>query len=96
MSDATLRSAEGFILILILVSYGLAYTVRRLRRRRPDLAIGLPVLVGVALRLLAVAAINATGLQAQLRGGDETTFLDWAHRLAGTVGLVHERGQGRG
>jgi hypothetical protein len=84
MSDATLRNAEGFILVLILVSYGLAYTVRRLRRRRPDLAIGLPVIVGVALRLLAVAAINSTGLQSQLRGGDETTFLDYARTVAGT------------
>jgi hypothetical protein len=84
LSDATLRNAEGFILVLILVSYGLAFTVRRLRRRRPGLAIGLPVVVGVALRLLAVAAINATGLQSQLRGGDETTFLDLARTVAGT------------
>jgi hypothetical protein len=82
MSDVALRNAEGFILILVLVSYGLAYTVRRLRRRRPDLAIGLPIMVGVTLRLLAVAAINATGLQGQLRGGDETTFLDFARAVA--------------
>ena len=84
MSDATLRNVEGFILVLIVVSYALAYTVRRLRRRRPDFAIGLPVIVGVVLRLLAVVAINATGLQSQLRGGDETTFLDLARTVAGT------------
>jgi len=84
MSDTTLRSAEGLILTLLAVSYALAYTVRRLRRRREGFRVGLPIAVGVTLRLLAVVAINATGLSAQLRGGDETTFLDLAGVLAGT------------
>ena len=84
MSDGML-SAENLILMLLAVCGVLAYTIRRLRRRRPDFAVGLPVAVGVALRLLAVAAINATGsLQAQLRGGDEQTFLSLANVLAST------------
>jgi hypothetical protein len=84
MSDSTLR-AEDLILVLVIVSGALMYTIRRLRRRRPNLNIGLPVAVGVGLRLLAIVAINATGsLQAQLRGGDEITFLTYARVLAGT------------
>src|SRR5580698_5304929 len=84
MSDGTL-TAEDFVLVLLAVGGALAYTIARLRRRRPELAIGAPIAVGVAIRLLAVAAVNATGsLQAQLRGGDEQTFLDLANVLAST------------
>ncbi|HEY2201767.1 MAG TPA: hypothetical protein VGH56_07760 [Solirubrobacteraceae bacterium] len=84
MSDITLRRAEGLVLVVALVSYALAFTVRRLRRRRPDFRIGAPLIVGVALRIAAVVAINATSLQTQLRGGDEETFLAYARELAGT------------
>jgi hypothetical protein len=84
MSDAALRSAEGLILTVLVVSYILVFVIRRLRRRRAGLRIGLPIFVGVSLRLLAVAGINATDLQSQLRGGDEETFLSLAHILAGT------------
>ena len=84
MSDGTLR-AENLILVLLVVSGALACAIRRLQRRRPDFTIGRAVAVGVALRLMAVAAINATGsLQAQLRGGDEQTFLSLANVLAST------------
>jgi len=82
MPDSTL-TAENLILVLLVVSGVLAYTIKQLRRTRPDFHIGLPVAVGVVLRLLAVAAINATGsLQSSLRGGDEQTFLGLARVLA--------------
>ena len=84
MSDTALRRAEGLVLVAILVSYVLALVIRRLRRRRPDFRIGRPVIVGFGLRLLAVAAINATSVQSQLRGGDEETFLALARFLAAT------------
>ena len=84
MSDTTLRSAEGLILTLLAVSYALRYVVKRLQRRREFFRVGVPIAVGVALRLIAVVGINATGLSAQLRGGDETTFLDFANVLAGS------------
>ena len=84
MSDAMIRRAEGLILIVVLVVYVLAYVVGRLRRRRPDFHIGRPLIVGLTLRLGAVAAINATSLQTQLRGGDEETFLSLARALAAT------------
>ena len=84
MSDTTLRRAEGLVLIALLVSYVLAFVIRRLRSRRPGFRIGLPIIAGFGLRLLAVAAINATSVQAQLRGGDEETFLSFARYLAAT------------
>ncbi len=66
-------------------SWALIWIIRRLRQRRPDFKIGLPVANGVLLRLLVVGAINATGsLQSQLRGGDEQTFLFRAHELIST------------
>jgi hypothetical protein len=84
MSDATLRRAEGLILVALVVACALAYVLARLRRRRPDFRVGRPVCVGAAVRLLAVVAINATSIQAQLRGGDEGTFLSFARILAAT------------
>ena len=83
MSDTVLRT-EGLIVTVLVVSYLLVYVIKRLRRQRAELRIGVPIFVGVSMRLLAVAAINATGLQAQLRGGDEQTFLSLARTLAGT------------
>jgi hypothetical protein len=82
VSDPTIHRAEGLILVGVLVAYVLAFVVGRLRRRRPDFRIGRPVIVGFVLRLMAVAAINATSLQTQLRGGDEQTFLAFARVLA--------------
>ena len=84
MSDATLRRGEGLILVVLLVCYVLAFVVRRLARRRPDFHVARPLIIGLVLRLGAVAAINATSLQAQLRGGDEETFLSLARVLAAT------------
>ena len=85
MSDESLHNAEGVALTALVVFYVLAYVIVRLRRRRPDFRIALPVAIGIALRLAVVIAINSTGsLQAQLRGGDETTFLDEARVLAAT------------
>lgn len=84
MSDVMLRRVEALILVGAVVAYVLAFVITRLRRRRPDLRIGLPVAVGVGVRLLAVAGINATSVSASLRGGDEQTYLGFANILAGT------------
>jgi hypothetical protein len=84
MSDTLFRRTEGLMLIVLSVAYVLAYVVKRLQRRRPDFHIGRPLIVALTLRLGAVAAINATSLQTQLRGGDEETFLGLARTLAGT------------
>jgi len=84
MSDGTLRG-EYVVLVALIVFWTLAYAIKRLRRRRQDFNIWLPIAVGVAMRLFVVAVINATGsLQSQLRGGDEQTFLSLARILAPT------------
>lgn len=76
------QKAEVVILTALVVGYVLWYLVRKLGRSRPDQKIGLPVTVGFGLRLAAIAGIGLTGLQSTLRGGDETTFLDFARNLA--------------
>jgi hypothetical protein len=56
--------------------------VLRLGRSRPGFTIGRAIAVAFGIRLLAIIAINATGLGASLRGGDENTFLLYAQQLA--------------
>ena len=82
MSGASLQAAEGVILTTLVVGGVLWWLVRRLARSRPDLRIGGPIAIGFGLRLAAIAGIGLTGLGTTLRGGDETTFLDFAHYLA--------------
>ena len=60
----------------------LAFTLHRLKRRRPGFAIGMPIVVGVGIRLLAIAGVSSSGLETSLRGGDETTFLTYARLLS--------------
>jgi len=73
---------EGVIVAILLVGAALMLTLRWLSRVRPDFRVGAAVTVAYVVRLLAIAALNATGLGASLRGGDETTFLDYATHLA--------------
>lgn len=82
MTSSSLVSAETVIVVGLLVGYLLWFLVRKLAATRPDFKIQAPVLVGFALRLVAIAGISASGLQSALRGGDETTFLDLARALA--------------
>ncbi len=82
MSELSQHSALSTVLAGLLVAYGLYFVVRTLGRVHPGLAIGLPVALGFAARLLTVAAVDGTGLSASLRGGDETTFLTDAKELA--------------
>lgn len=82
MSSSTLHSAEATILATLIVAYALWFAVWRLRTRRPELRIGPPLAVGLAIRLAVSAGIGAAGLGPTLRGSDETTFLDAAKQLA--------------
>ena len=82
MSGNGIQNAEGVILVLIVVGFCLWYLVRVLGRSRPGFRIGLPLAVAFGLRLAAIAGIGLTGLSSTLRGGDETTFLAFAHNLA--------------
>lgn len=84
MTEHTLIDSQGLVVVLLLVVYALWASVAWMRRTRPELDIMGPVVVGLGLRLAATAAIGASGLQTQLRGGDEQTFLRYAHILADT------------
>jgi hypothetical protein len=84
VSGNSVGRVEGTLVVVLIVAYVLAFAITRLRRRRPELRIAGPIVAGVAVRLAAVAGISASGLQTQLRGGDEHTFLTYAHILAGT------------
>ena len=84
MSDKLVSDIEGLALTILVLSGILAFVMKRMRMTRPELAIGLPVVVGLGLRLLAIAGINSTGVSSQLRGGDESTFLSYAHAIAQT------------
>jgi hypothetical protein len=82
MSATNVENVEGVAVTVLVVGYVLWWLIRRLSRSRVELRIGLPVAIGFGLRLAAIAAIGITGLQSTLRGGDETTFLAYAHDLA--------------
>ncbi len=83
-SNSAVLGAETVIVAVLLVAFGLRFVLHRLQRTRPDFHVGEPLAVAVAIRLLAIAAVGATGLQETLRGGDESTFLLFANLLADT------------
>ncbi len=86
--------AAGIIITLLLVGVVLIYAVQRLGRTRSGFtAISRALMVAYGIRLLAILAVNATGIGSSLRGGDENTFLYLAEQLAasplGTGDLPH-------
>lgn len=97
MPDGSIQRTESFVVILLIVAYVLLYVIGRLRRTRPGFDIRTPAVAGVTLRVLAVVALNSVSVQSQLRGGDESTFLDYARAIAaspwGRGNLPHGRYQ---
>jgi hypothetical protein len=61
--------------------YAIWLLVAWLRRSRPGLTIGQPVLVAFVLRFLAAAVLGSVSIGSELRGGDENLFLARAHDL---------------
>jgi hypothetical protein len=78
------QEVEGVVFAILLVGLVILFLVRKLAASRPDFRVGAPLTVAFGLRLIAIAGISATGLEAALRGGDETTYLDLASILSRT------------
>jgi hypothetical protein len=75
----------GYELVALLVgAYALVFIVRRLSASRAGLAIGAPIAVAFAVRLLAAIGLDQTSIAVDLRGGDEFTFLSKATAIAHT------------
>lgn len=75
--------AAGVLIAILFVAVVIIFAILRLGRTRPGFTVvGKALAVAFLLRLLAIVAINATGIGASLRGGDESTFLAWAQGLA--------------
>jgi hypothetical protein len=82
LSDQDLFEALCVLIALLVSAYALHGLVRVLRRSREGLAIGRPLLVAFAVRLLAAVALGQLTVARDLRGGDELTFLQRAKGLA--------------
>ena len=82
--DTAIDRTLLLVMVVAFWAYAIVFVVRLLRRRRRALNVMAPLVVGYAVRVVAMAAVTATGVGSSLRGGDEITFLDHAHTLAGT------------
>jgi hypothetical protein len=82
LSIPTTDPAAGVAIAILFVGVVLIYVSLRLGRTRPGFGVAKAIAVAYAVRLLAIVAVNATGLGASLRGGDEDTFLFYARKLA--------------
>lgn len=80
--DNTIINVEDVVITTAAVGIGLFLLLKLLRRARPELGLMWPLSVGLALRLLVIAGLSVTGLGSTIRGGDEVTFMTWAHQVA--------------
>jgi hypothetical protein len=74
LTDQQIHDILAGLLTLIAVGWGLYFLLRWLGRSRRDLAIGTPVAVAVAIRVITAFGVSSTGVASSLRGGDETGF----------------------
>ena len=82
LSDQELFETLCVAIALLVSCYALYGLSRLLSRGREGFAIGRPLLVAFAVRLLAVVALGQLTIARELRGGDELTFLGRAEDLA--------------
>jgi hypothetical protein len=83
-SDQQIHGFLAGLLTLCLCSWILYLLLRRLRRTRPDLAIGTPIAVAFGVRVVAAFGVSATGVASTLRGGDEVGFYGAARAISET------------
>ena len=82
MSENQIYDLECVLIALLIGGILLWFVNSRLKRSRPDLAIGRPIAVAFGVRIFAALIVSGTTYAAQLRGGDELTFLSKARSLA--------------
>jgi hypothetical protein len=82
LTDHSIHSTLVSLMTIVLLGGVLAFLVNRLAGSRPGFAIGRPAAFAFAIRVVAAGLISLTPVAQTLRGGDETTFLDHATRVA--------------
>src|SRR5687768_6635983 len=80
-SDLELEAVLPVLVLTFAFGYVAWGVLHLLRRRRPDLTIGIPVTIGFGCRLAAALAVSLTPFADTLRGGDEEVFLSRAKEL---------------
>jgi hypothetical protein len=83
-TDQQIHDVLAGLVTLAVVVWALYYLLRRLRTSRPDFKIGTPVWVGVGLRIVAAIVVTSTGVGSNLRGGDESLFLQTSENISHT------------
>jgi hypothetical protein len=84
LSDQRIHDVLAGLLTLFVVVWALYLLLGWLRRSRRDLAIGAPVTVALAVRVIAAFGVSSSGVAATLRGGDEAGFYLVSRYIAGT------------
>ncbi len=90
----SLATVEAFALWVLIFGWLLVLLIRFLARSRNGFSVGGPLAIGFAIRIAALLAVGSVGqLSSTLRGGDETTFLEYAKVIAaqplGTGNIPH-------
>src|SRR5215210_5776248 len=84
LTDQQIHDILAGLLTFAAVAWGLYLLLRWLRRNRSSLAIGTPIAVAVAVRVITAFGVSSTGVASTLRGGDETGFYQVSQYIAGT------------
>jgi hypothetical protein len=77
-------------LALLVGGFLFLYVLSRLKRSRPELAIGKPMAAAFILRFLGASGIGSFSISLELRGPDERGFFARAHDLAANYGLFSD------
>jgi hypothetical protein len=81
-SEGQLYALECELIALAAGVLLIAFVLRRVRRVMPGISIAKAIWIAFAVRVVSALLLNQTPIAAQLRGGDEQTFLFQAHSLA--------------
>jgi hypothetical protein len=89
LTDQQIHDLLAGLLTFAVVVWGLYLLLKWLRRSRHDLAIGAPVAVAVAVRVIAAFGVSSSGVASTLRGGDEAGFFTVSRWISSTPFFSH-------